>query len=142
MIKTGLAKGRLVHLLIFMLLGVSASATEHDASDKEVGLTILETVMCRKVVNNEPVEIQDVFPRDTKELVCFNRITGADGDMEIVHNWYFNDALVSSVTLPVRAENWRTYSLKVLPEDAVGDWKVEILTKDGRFLQKIYFLVN
>lgn len=142
MIKTGLGKRVLGHLFILFMSCAFAVAMEDEKPDTASGLTILETLMCREMVNNEPVGVSDVFPIDTKELICFNRISGADGDTEIIHNWYFNESLVSSITLPVKTGNWRTYSLKVLPAEAVGDWKVEILTKDGRFLQKIYFLVN
>lgn len=140
--KMGLWRWLFGQLFMLIMLSVFAIAMESEKKSVPPGLTILETLICREMADNEPVGVAEVFSSDVKEVSCFNRITGGEDNTKIIHNWYFNEKLVFSVTLPVKSGSWRTYSSKAIPSDAVGDWKVEILTQDGRFLQKIYFLVN
>ncbi len=101
-----------------------------------------DTVVCQEVIDREPIGAGEIFPNDIKVLNCFTRVTGAQKDTEIIHNWYFEDNLVSSVTLPVKSKNWRTFSKKSILLENKGGWKIEILSADGSLLKRIYFLIN
>ena len=103
-------------------------------------ISVSDTVVCQDVVDREPIGAGEIFPNDIQTLYCFTRVTGAPDDTEIIHNWYFNKQLVSSVNLSVRSTNWRTFSSKSISTEQTGNWRVEILTEEGNLLKQIYFL--
>ncbi|MBU0993659.1 MAG: DUF2914 domain-containing protein [Proteobacteria bacterium] len=140
--KPGFLRMLFVFPLMIVCFSSLAFSMEEENQNNIPVLSIEETAICRDVVDREPVGVAEVFPSDVKKLYCFTRIAGADRDTEIIHNWYFEENLVSSINLHVKPGNWRTYSSKTIMSEFVGDWKVEILSSDGILLQKIYFLIN
>jgi hypothetical protein len=113
-----------------------------DQAGSEGGVSIAEAVICRDVVDREPVGQGDVFSSDLKKVMCFTRVVGAEEDTEIVHNWYLGDKQMASVPLHVGSSNWRTYSSKTIIPAHAGEWKVEIMSQDGDLLKKIYFIIE
>jgi hypothetical protein len=123
--------------LMFIILFALASPVA-----AETDLRIESAVICRDVVDREPIGAGDVFPFDVTKLFCFTRIVGAEQDTEVTHNWYFDGKMVSSVTLAVRSANWRTYSSKKISLEQTGEWMVEILSGSGTPLMKLVFSVQ
>jgi Protein of unknown function (DUF2914) len=103
---------------------------------------IRDAVICRDVVDRQPIGSSDVFPKQSGKLFCFTRIVGAVGQSWVVHNWYYQGALKSSVRLPVRSSNWRTWSAKSIEPAWVGEWMVEVLSEEGTPLDSIIFFVR
>jgi hypothetical protein len=129
-------------LMPVLLIFYSTESIGEDESMTASEVRVEGAVICRDVVSLDPVGSGDVFTSDLKKLMCFTRVVGAKEDTEIIHNWYFGEKLLASISLHVGSDNWRTYSSKtVLPEYA-GEWKVEIVLPDGRLLKKIYFIVE
>lgn len=120
----------LVYLLIFSS-GVMAQE-----------INVAEAVVCQDVVDRMPVGAGDVFPTGTARVFCLTRIVGAQGETEITHNWYYKGSLKASVVLPVRNDDWRTWSSKTLLPEWTGEWMVEVLSKDGTPLESIIFFVQ
>jgi hypothetical protein len=106
------------------------------------GIEIKEAVVCQDVVDRAPVASADVFSKDLPKVYCFCRVVGMRGKGAIVHNWYFNGALKSSIKLPVRAANWRTWSYKAMSPEQTGEWMVEIMTESGTPLESVVFMVQ
>jgi Protein of unknown function (DUF2914) len=132
--------------LILMFVPVSRShaqvAVLAQANAVKQGITVTQAVICKDVVNHMPVAAGEVFPAGTPRLFCFTRVDGAEGETEIIHNWYYNGTLKASVTLPVRGTPWRTWSSKGLRPEWTGDWMVEVLAKDGRPLESVSFTIK
>ena len=130
-------------IIVLKLLFVFSSQCFGQAEAiKKSLISIEDAAICRGVVEREPIEPGEVFPADIKKLFCFSKVTGALEDTEVIHVWYYKGKLVSRTSLRVKSVNWRTYSsITIAPEDT-GEWKVEILTKDGELLKQIYFAVN
>ena len=80
------------------------------------------------------------FPKGTERLFCFSRVTNA-ADSEIEHVWYKGDAEQGRVKLKVGGSPWRTYSSKLLGEDAAGDWRCDVM-QDGKVLKSVAFKVE
>ncbi len=116
--------------------------TQENEQSKQSPLIVEDAVICRSVVDRSPVEVTDVLPSDVKKVCCFTRVTGATQDSEITHNWYYNGEQVASVSLFVGSKNWRTFSSKTILPEYIGDWKVEILSKDGEILKQIMFIIQ
>jgi hypothetical protein len=42
----------------------------------------------------------------------------------------------------VKSVSWRTHSSKTILPEYTGEWKVEVMSKDGELLKQIYFAVH
>lgn len=102
-------------------------------------LEVVEVVLTTAVVEREPVDRVEAFPRQGGRLYCFTRVAGANEPTEVYHLWYRGEQLMSRVALPVNSPDWRTWSVKRLHEDEPGEWRVEIEDAGGDFLQQIIF---
>ncbi|HSO18777.1 MAG TPA: DUF2914 domain-containing protein [Desulfosarcina sp.] len=105
-------------------------------------VNVVQAVVCQDVVDRMPVGAGDVFPAGTARVFCFTRIVGAPAETEITHNWYYQGSLKASVVLPVRNDNWRTWSSKTLLPEWTGEWMVEVLSGDGTPLESIVFFIQ
>ena len=105
-------------------------------------ISVAEAVVCQDVVDRVPVGSGDVIPAGTERVYCFTRISGAQAETEVTHNWYYKGNLKASVVLTVRNANWRTWSSKALLPEWKGEWMVEILSKEGTPLESIIFFVQ
>lgn len=105
-------------------------------------ILVEEAVICKSVEDRTPIEPGDVFPKEIENIYCFTRIVGVEGEREVVHNWYYNDNLVAEVTLFVGSPNWRTFSSKAILPEYSGDWKVEVVLKNGELLKQIMFVIQ
>ena len=103
---------------------------------------IKDAVVCQDVADRTPVGSADVFAKDLPKVCCFCRVVGLQGEGAIVHNWYYQGALKSSIKLPVRAANWRTWSYKAVSTEQAGEWMVEIITESGTPLESVVFMVQ
>jgi hypothetical protein len=122
-----------------LFAGIAAS---QESETEAMAASIAEAVVCREVVDRAPVGAGDVFPSDVERLYCFVRVIGAGAEVEIQHKWYYQGELVATVALPVRSDNWRTYSSKRIGPQMSGEWMVEICSDKGESLQKIVFMVE
>ncbi|MEJ2037884.1 MAG: DUF2914 domain-containing protein [Desulfosarcinaceae bacterium] len=113
-----------------------------EAPASKAGVQIQDAVVCQDVVNREPVGSGDVFAKETPKVYCFCRVVGAQGETQITENWYYKGNLKASVELPVRSDNWRTWSSKTMDPAWTGEWMVEILSKEGTPLESIIFFVQ
>lgn len=118
----------------------SATLLAQDMPIKKIQLE--DAAICRNVVDRAPIGSGSVFHTSIGRLYCFTKVVGAKTDTSILHHWYLNGKLKSSVTLPVNSAAWRTWSSKDIMPGESGDWMVEVLTADGDALESILFLVQ
>ncbi len=95
--------------LMGLVLGTAISQENETAA---MAISIAEATVCREVVDRAPVGAEMFSRNDVERLYCFVRVQGADTEIEIQHKWYYQGELVATVALPVRSDNWRTYSSK------------------------------
>lgn len=96
-------------------------------------------VACAGIQDREPVGAAETFSAGTAELYCFSEITGASGLNEVTHVWAKDGVEVFRMTLPVRAERWRSWSKKRV---SPGSWTVSVQGPDGAVLGQTAFTVN
>ena len=125
-------------MLVVLMMMVGAAAAQAVAAGD---LSIPEMAVCRQVKNHVPLGIGSVFATAVDTLFCFTRVVGASDDIVIHHDWYLNGVLKNRAALPVQSSDWRTWSVKSIGPDDVGDWTVKVTTADGRHIQSIIFLV-
>jgi hypothetical protein len=97
-------------------------------------------VVCLKVENRAPVGAATTFPVEVGELACFSELHGVTGSIH--HVWFHGEENVRDIELAVKAERWRTWSVKRIPATATGDWRVEVRTGDGRVLATAVFKIE
>ena len=121
------------YLLLGLILMMNLSA------GNALAIEVSDILITTAVIDREPVDNVEVFPRKSGKLFCFTRITGADEPTVVHHVWYRDEELISRVVLPVNSPDWRTWSARQLFEDLPGAWRVEIQEDDGNILQKVNF---
>lgn len=102
-------------------------------------LKVDDAVVTTAVVDREPIDQVEVFPRQNGTLYCFTRVVGADGETAVYHLWYYGEELMSRVELPVKSPSWRTWSAKELLEDWPGAWRIEIQDAKGNLIEELSF---
>jgi hypothetical protein len=103
---------------------------------------VAEAVICRDVVDREPIDVGDSFEVTVGKLFCFTKIVGAQEEIEIAHVWYYGDVERARVNLSVRAASWRTYSSKIIQPHEIGDWHVDIIGPDDEVLETVEFEIT
>jgi len=105
-------------------------------------IEVAESALARKVEQRQPVDVMTEVPADIGRLYCFTRLVGADSETRVVHVWSWEGREMARVELPVRSNNWRTWSSKrILPEWS-GAWTISILDAEGNLLKEIAFQVR
>jgi len=125
-------------IYLFLIVLVSSPA----AGDKKNPLEITEVVIAEGVDNLVPTGVVESFSPGVGRLFCFTRVEGAVGETVIKHLWFYEDRLMADVTLPVRSENWRTYSSKRILKAWKGNWRVDITDGNGLLLKVIHFRIE
>lgn len=132
-------------VILAMVLMVSLFVHLHPLMAQDATLAMVsveDAAICQQVIDRVPIGKGDVFSPEVPELYCFTRIVGADVDTEVTHNWYFKGNLMSSTVLPVGSASWRTWSKKEMAPELMGEWMVEILSKEGVPLESIIFFLQ
>ena len=106
------------------------------------GLEVIRGVICRDVIDREPVDGGTQFAPSVGKLYCFTQITGAQGPTEVFHVWYFAETERARVSLSVNGSSWRTYSSKIIQPHEIGDWRVDVLDPEGKVLETLLFEIR
>jgi len=107
-----------------------------------LALEVSEAVITTGVTDRRPVDAIQVYPATVEKLFCFTRVTGASEESSVVHVWYMDGEEMTRMVLPVRSENWRTWSAKTIFPGSAGEWRVDVLDKDGEVLESVSFTLN
>jgi hypothetical protein len=89
--------------------------------------------------NREVTGAAESFTAGTP-LVGWTRIKGANEPTDVVHEWWRGEEKFASVTLPVKASSWRTYSRISSPQ--AGDWTLKVVDASGKEVASQKFKVT
>ena len=107
-------------LATFSLYQVAAAKTQEGPSvEMEVG------VICRDVQEREPVGEGTEFEATVGKLF-----------------WYYHEAEMARVNLPVEGARWRTWSQKNIWAKWIGDWHVDVIGPNGEVLKTLEFKIK
>ena len=118
----------------------AATSTAPAAATAASGISVMDAVIAKSVVDRAPQDTATTFPADVGQLICYTRLSGAAGSVH--HAWYHGDSLVADVELQVGGSPWRTWSRKTIPAGWTGAWRVEIRDASGAVLKRIDFTVG
>ena len=104
-------------------------------------LKIERIAICTSVEDRQPVGEADVFVDTTGSLYCYTEIRGMGDATSISHVWYHGTNRRAEVKLNVQGYRWRTWSSKVIQLDWTGDWRVDVVSADGKILKSKRFRI-
>jgi hypothetical protein len=122
-------------LIIALFIPLSAVAQDNPA------LTVDDIQICTSVADRQPVGADVSFAKDVGTLYCFTKLSGAQ-DSVITHAWYYKDKEALKVELNIKAKTWRTWSQKKILPASTGEWRVDILSSDGKVLSTKNFSIK
>ena len=105
------------------------------------GIVILDSKVCKKVKNNQPLDPGRRFPTDIGRVYCHSLLDNNSGKhIDIYHTWYMNGELKAKVRIRVRdGKEIPAVSHREVAESDKGTWKVEITDSDKKILDTIIF---
>jgi hypothetical protein len=105
-------------------------------------LNVAGAVICKNIVDRQPVEPGTSFPASVGRLYLYSKIADIQNPTQIVHAWYIGDVERARVSLNVNPPAWRTYSSKIIQAHDIGKWHVKILDDAGNLLEDVEFEVT
>ncbi|TFB12741.1 DUF2914 domain-containing protein [Candidatus Marinimicrobia bacterium MT.SAG.4] len=104
-------------------------------------LKIERIVVSTGMENRQPVGESDTFADSVGTLFCYTEIRGTGDSTTVSHVWYHGENRRADVKLNVRGYRWRTWSTKVIQKDWTGDWRVDVVSTDGKILKSKRFRI-
>ena len=118
--------------------GTSSSTDENPSS-----LIIERAALATGIIDREPEGVANKFPWDIEKIYFFTQVQGALlNHTTITHRWYYKNKLMAEVELPVKSNNWRTYSSKRIIYEWIGNWYVEAVDVKGNVLKTLRFEIE
>lgn len=133
-----LALRLLLSVLLFFSLLSLVSAEEKIMTNLEFS----EFVIATGVEDLTPQNIAEVFSSSHDKLYAFCRVSNAQENTTILHQWYYGNKLMATVPLLIKSASWRTYSSKNIIPAWTGEWRVDITTEDGLLLASLTFYIE
>jgi hypothetical protein len=125
----------LFSLIFALFMSLPAIAQDNPA------LSVDDIQICTSVADRQPVGADMSFAKDVGTLYCFTKLSGAQ-DTGITHAWYYKDKDTLKVKLNVKAKTWRTWSQKNISLTSTGEWRVDVLSSDGKVLATKNFTIK
>jgi len=107
-------------------------------------IEVLESKVCKKVKNNQPLYPGKRFPIDIGKVYCHSLLNNNSGKYnDIYHIWYMNGNLKAKVRIRVREgqEIPAVSHREVGKATDKGTWKIEITDSDKKILDTVIFEV-
>jgi hypothetical protein len=105
-----------------------------------LAIEVADAVICRDVIEREPVDAGEVFSADVAKVWCWSKIKDGKGT-KIKHAYYYEGEQKAVVELAIGAPLWRTYSSKRILSSWTGQWRVDILDEEGQVLKSLEFTI-
>lgn len=126
---------------VALSLVMAAPVEAQEAAAQASGPTVDEGGVGTGVVDRALQGMAESFPATVATLYCFTRIGHTEAGVTVEHVWYFNDQEVARKELTVGGSPWRTWSSKVIPAEATGSWRVDVLA-GGNVIKSFAFTVQ
>jgi hypothetical protein len=129
-------------VLCFAIVSMCLLAPNSIYAQQTGNLNVASAVICKNIVDRQPVEPGTSFPASVDRLYLYSKIADIQNPTQIVHVWYYGDTERARITLSVHPPSWRTYSSKIIQAHEIGKWHVKILDAAGNSLQDVEFEIT
>jgi len=121
-------------------LATAGSAVAQQAAQEAEGPTV-EASVGTAVQDRTLQGAAETFPASVGTVYCFTKVGKTRSGDVIEHVWYHGEQEVGRVKLNIGGSPWRTWSSKVVPPEATGDWRVDVV-QEGKVLKSVSFKVQ
>ena len=117
--------------------------TGHGINNFDDTVEVLNSIVCKKVKNNQPLYPGKRFPTDIGKVYCHSLLNNNSGKHnDIYHIWYMNGNLKAKVRIRVReGQEIPAVSHREVASSDKGTWKIEITDSDKKILDTVIFEV-
>jgi len=122
-------------LAFLSLTSLFAQTSHYEVTNAVVTTTIANRMPEVQTANN-------TFASTVERLFYFTKIEQATAPTSILHEWYWQGALLATVKLDVDSEAWRTWSSKKIMPHQTGRWTVISKRPDGSTAQTTSFTLE
>ena len=129
-------RGTVVAGLIGLLLLTGGFATVARA------LEVVEAAISTGVVDHLPIDSVEAYTVKAGKLYCFTRVLGAAGRDKVIHVWRREGQEMARIELPLRTDDFRTWSVKTLQPTWSGQWQVDVVDNAGTVLVSLPFVLQ
>lgn len=119
-------------LAFLSLTSLFAQTSNYEVTNAVVTTTIANRMPEVQTANN-------TFASTVERLFYFTKIEQATPPTSILHEWYWQGALLATVKLDVNSKAWRTWSSKRIMPHQTGRWTVISKRPDGSTAQTTSF---
>lgn len=99
-------------------------------------IQVVRAVLAAGVREREPVGILDeVVPKSMRRVYFFTEVKGAKGTT-LIHRWRYGERVMAEIRLPIRSDDFRTWSSKRMSPAWAGRWWVEVVDENGQILER------
>jgi hypothetical protein len=105
-------------------------------------VTVDDIQICTSMADRQPVGADTNFAKDIGKLSCFTKLSCTEDTGTIFQAWYYKDKEMLKVELSIKAKTWRTWSSKNIPVSSTGEWRVDVLSSDGKVLASKNFTIK
>jgi len=121
--------------------GAAAHDTDEAPPARLANISVVRATAALGIEQREPVNVGEHFTLDDERVYAYSEIENGNGT-SIRHVYYHDGEQTNEVILTVRADSWRTWSYKTLLPGREGEWRVDIVSQDGRVLDSIHYTVT
>ena len=113
-------------------------------SKEELDILILKEIkICRSIKERNPIQVAKSFNSSVDSLFCYTKIQNKGEKREIRHVWYFKNEIKTQIKYNIRRSNvYRSWTLKKISPNEIGEWKVEIQDSNGKVLGSTKFYIK
>ncbi|MHB1397539.1 MAG: DUF2914 domain-containing protein [Trichloromonadaceae bacterium] len=129
-------RGTVVAGLIGLLLLTGGFATVARA------LEVVEAAISTGVVDHLPIDFVEAYTVKAGKLYCFTRVLGSAGRDKVIHIWRREGQEMARIELPLRSDDFRTWSVKTIQPTWSGKWQVDVVDNAGTVLVSLPFVLQ
>lgn len=129
-------RGTVVAGLIGLLLLTGGFATVARA------LEVVEAAISTGVVDHLPIDSVEAYTVKAGKLYCFTRVLGSAGRDKVIHIWRREGQEMARIELPLRSDDFRTWSVKSIQPTWSGKWQVDVVDNAGTVLVSLPFVLQ
>ena len=106
-------------------------------------LKLNEIMICRGIYKRNPIKPGYKFINNVDSLFCYTKISNTGPKQEIKHVWFYEDKEISSVVYNIKTSyNYRSWSRKTIYPKQIGNWRVDVVARNGTIIGTRNFSVN
>ena len=105
---------------------------------QNINVKVEKAVICLDVDNGKPLVAKSKFSKTVDYLFCYS-VMKSPVSGGVVHQWIYRNQIMAEKKLNYKQGENAVWSKYKIPSKASGEWRVDILTRGGTFLNSVRF---